>query len=117
MRALLRGLWEAHTWTLPGWLRGLAFAMLAVTIGYVAIGAGSRNGTAGGLAGSVVVLLLVLAAQWLAERRGAPERERRRVEEWPNRLLSWPRWKQIGILTIAVAFAETMLILGLLSAL
>ena len=117
MRALLKGLWEADTWTLRGWLRAVAFAIFAVTIGYVAIGAGSRNGTAGGLAGSVVVLLLALVAQWLAERRGAPERERRRVEEWPNQLLSWPRWKQIGVLTVAVAFAVTMLILGLLSAL
>ena len=117
MRALLKGLWEADTWTLRGWLRAVAFAISAVTIGYVAIGSGSRNGTVGGLAGSVVVLLLALAAQWLAERSGAPERERRRVEEWPNQLLSWPRWKQIAVLTVAVALAVTMLILGLLSAL
>lgn len=117
VRALLKGLLEAEPWSLRGTLFRVAFAILAVTIGYVAIGAGSRNGTAGGLAGSVVVLLLALAAQWLAERRGAPERERRRVEEWPNRLLSWPRWKQIGFLVVAVAFAVTMLILSLLSAL
>jgi hypothetical protein len=117
MRALLKGLWEADTWTLRGWLRAVAFAIFAVTIGYVAIGTGSRNGTAGGLAGSVDVLLLALAAQWLAERRGAPERERRRVEEWPNQLLSSPRWKQIGFLVVAVAFAITMLILSILSAL
>lgn len=89
-----------------------------VTIGYVAIGAGSRNGAAGGLAGSVVALLLALGTQWLAARCGAPERERRRVEEWPNRLLSWPPWKQIGLLVVAVAFAVTMLpLLSLLSAL
>ena len=117
MRALLKGLWEADTWTPRGWLRSVAFAIFAVTMGYLAIGSGSRNGTAGGLAGSVAVLLLALAAQWLAERRGAPERERRRVEDWPNQLLSWPRWKQIGVLLVAVAFAVTMLILSLLSAL
>ena len=113
MPALLKGLWEAATWSLRGVLLRGAFAAFAVTIGYVAIGAGSRNGTAGGLAGSVAVLLLALAAQWLAERRGAPERERRLVEEWPNQLLSWPRWKQIGFLAVAVAFAVTMLILSL----
>ena len=113
MRALMKGLWEADTWTLRGWLRAVAFAMFAVTIGYVAIGSGSRNGPAGGLGGSVVVLFLALAAQWLAERRGAGERERRRVEEWPNQLLSRPRWKQIAVLTIAVELAVTMLILGL----
>ena len=116
MRALLKGLWEADTWTLRGWLRAVALAIFAVTIGYVATGSGSRSGTAGGLAGSVVVLLLALATQWLAERRGAPERERRRVEEWPNQLLSWPRWRQIAP-SVAVAFAVTTLILGLVSAL
>lgn len=117
MRALLKGLWDAETWSLRGWLFAVAFAMLAVTIGYVAIGAGSRNGTAGGLAGSAVLLILALGAQWLAERRGAPERERRRREEWADQLLSWPRWKQIAVLTAGVAFAVTMLILSLLSAL
>lgn len=118
MRALLKGLWEAETWSLRGSLFAVAFAMLAVTIGYVAIGAGSRNGTAGGLAGSFVLLILALGAQWLAVvRRGAPERERRRREEWADQLLSWPRWKQIAVLTVGVAFAVTMLILSLLSAL
>lgn len=117
MWALLKGLWEAETWSLRGTLFAVAFALLAVTIGVVAIGDGSRNGTAGGLAGSVVLLILALGAQWLAERRGAPERERRRRDEWPNQLLSWPRWKRIGVLTVAVAFAVTMLILSLLSAL
>ena len=117
VRALLKGLWEAETWSLRGVLVGGAFAAFAVTIGYVAIGAGSRNGTAGGLAGSIVLLILALGAQWLAERRGAPERERRRREEWGDQLLSWPRWKQITVLTVAVAVAVTMLILGLLSAL
>lgn len=116
MRALLKGLWEAEAWSLRWNLFRVAFAILTVTIGYVAIGAGSRNGTAGGLTGSVVLLILALAAQWLAERRGAPERERLRREEWPNQLLSWPRWKQIGFLVVAVAFAVTMLILSLLSA-
>ena len=99
MRALLKGLWEAETWSLGGWLRAVAFAIFAVTIGYVAIGAGSRNGTAAGLAGSVVVLLLAFGAQWLAELRGANARERRRREEWAEQLLSWPRWKQIAVLT------------------
>ena len=77
-----------------GVLFGGAVAVLAVTIGYVAIGAASRNGTAGGLAGSVGLLILALGAQRLAERRGAPEREHRRREEWGDQLLSWPRWKQ-----------------------
>lgn len=117
MWALLKGLWEAETWSLRGVLVGGAFAAFAVTIGYVAIGAGSRNGTAGGLAGSFLLLILALGAQWLAERRGAPERERRRREEWGGQLLSWPRRKQIAVLTVAVAFAVMMLILGLLSAL
>lgn len=117
MPALLKGLWEAATWSLRGVLLRGAFAVLAVTIGYVAIGAGSRNGTAGGLVGSIVLLILALGAQWLAERRGARERERRRREESGDQLLSWPRWKQIAVLTVAVAFAVTMLILGLLSAL
>lgn len=116
MRALLKGLWEAETWSLRWILFAGAFAALAVTIGVVATGGGSRNGTAGGLAGSVVLLILALGAQWLAERRGAPERERRRREEWADQLRSWPRWKQIGVLTVAVAFAVTMLLLSLLSA-
>ena len=117
VRALLKGLWEAETWTLRWILFGGAFTVFAVTIGYVAIGAGSRNGTAGGIAGSIVLLLLALVAQWLAERRGAPERERRRREEWGDQLLSWPRGKPIAVLAVAVAFAATMLILSLLSAL
>lgn len=116
MRALLKGLSEAETWSLRGILFGGAIAVLAVTIGYVAIGAGSRNGTAGGLAGSLVLLILALGAQWLGERSGAPERERRR-KEWGNQLLSWPRWEQIAVLAVAVAIAGTMFILGLLSAL
>lgn len=96
----------------------MAVAILAVTIGYVAIGAGSsRNGTAGGLTGSAVLFILALSAQRLAERRGTPERERRRREGWANQLRSWPRWKQIGVLTVAVAFTATMLVLSLLSAL
>jgi hypothetical protein len=117
MRALLKGLWQAETWSLRARLCAVAFAILAVTIGVVATGAGSTNGVTGGIAGSVAVLLLALGVQWLAERRGAAEPERQRREQWPNQLLSWPRWKQIGVLTVAVAFAVTMLTLGLLSAL
>lgn len=117
VRALLKGLLGAEPWSLRGFLFASAFAILAVTIGFVATGAGSRNGIAGGLAGSAAVLVLALGAQWWAERRGAPERERRRREEWADQLLSWPRWKQIGVLTVAVAFAGIMLILSLLSAL
>jgi hypothetical protein len=114
---LLKGLWEAETWSLRGVLFRFALAILAVTIGYIATGTASRNGIAGGVAGSVVVLILALGSQRLAERRGTPERERRRREEWANQLLSWPRWKQIGVLSVAGAFAVTMLILSLLSAL
>jgi len=117
VRALLKGLWEAETWSLRGVLFASALAILAVTIGVVATGAGSRNGIAGGLAVSAAVLILALGAQRLAERRGAPGRERRRRQEWADQLLSWPRWKQIGVLTVAVAFAVIMLILSLLSAL
>lgn len=117
MRALLKGLVEAESWSLRGTLFRVAFAIFAVTMGYVAIGSGSRNGTAGGLSGSAVLFIFALATQRLAERRGTPERERRRREEWASQLLSWPRWKQIGLLTVAVAFAVTMLILSLLLAL
>lgn len=116
MRALLKGLWEAETWSLRWNLLAGAFAVLAVTVGVVAIGHGSRNGTGGGLAGCVVLLLLALGAQWLAERRGAPQRERRRRQAWED-MASWPRWKQIVVLIVAIAVAMTMLILSLLSAL
>ena len=114
VRTLREGLWEGATWSLRGVLVGGAFAAFAVTIGYVAIGAGSRNGTAGGLGGSIVLLIPGGAMAGQAARRpgaGAPRRE-----EWWDQLLSWPRWKQITVLTVAVAFAVTMLILGLLSA-
>lgn len=114
---LLKGLCEAETWSLRGTLFRFALVIPAVTIGFVATGAASRNGVAGGLVGSAVLLVLALGAQWLAERRGAPERERRRREEWGDQLLSWPRWKQIGVLTVAGAFALTMFVLSLLSAL
>lgn len=93
-----------------------AFAALAVTIGVFATGAGSRNGTGGGLAFSVLLLILAMGAQRLAERRGAPERERQRREKWED-IAGWPRWKQIAVLAVAVAFAVTMLVLSLLSAL
>ncbi len=76
----------------------------------------TRNGIVGGLAAFVVLLILALGARSLAQRRGAPERERRRREEWED-IAGWPRWKQIAVLTVAVAVAVTMIILSLLSAL
>ena len=58
-----------------------------------------------------------LGCPQLAERRarrsGAPAAR----EDWANQMLTWPRWKQIGVLTLGVAFARTLLIVSLLSAL
>ena len=112
----MKGLWEAETWSLRGTLFRGAFASLAGTVGFVATGTASRNGIAGGIAGFVVLLILALGAQRLAERRGAPERERRRREEWADNFAARPRRKQITYLTVAVAFAVIMLILSILSA-
>lgn len=116
VRALLRGLWEAETWSLRGMLMAGAFASLAVTLGSVAIGRASRNSIAGGLAGCAVLFILALGAQRLAERRGTPEREHQRREEWAHGFDRWPRRKQIAYLGVAITFAVTMLVLSVRAA-
>ena len=116
MRALLKGLWEADTWSGRGLLWRGAFTSAALTVLMVVTGA-TTNGIVGGMTAFIGFFVLALAAQRRAERRGTPERERRRREEWADALLGWPRWKQIAALAVALAFAGTMFVLAVVSAL
>jgi len=116
VRALLKALWEADTWSGRGLLWRGAFTSAALTVLMVVTGA-TTNGIVGGMTAFIGFLMLALGAQWRAEQRGTPERERRRREGWPAGLLSWPRWKQIGVLAVALALAATMFVLAVVSAL
>ena len=116
VRALLKGLWEADTWSGRGLLWRGAFTSAALTVLMIVTGA-TTNGIVGGMTAFIGLFMLAVGAQWRAEQRGTPERERQRREHWADGLLGWPRWKQIGVLAVALAFAATMFVLAIVSAL
>jgi len=68
-----------------------------------------------GAAGFALLLVLGGAAQYVAERTGAVERDRRRDDELLAEMAAWPRWKQISFLVVGVVVGVAMLLLRIWS--
>jgi hypothetical protein len=73
------------------------------------------RGVLGGSAGFAVLLVLGVVAQYVAERSGAVERDRRRDEDLRAEMADWPRWKRIAFLVVGVVVGVVMLLLRIWS--
>ncbi len=97
---LLKGLVGARTYS----LRGTLLVLSALSLGF-AVWSGATGRIGGALAGVgafVLLLLLGLVAQQIAERSGAVERDRRRDEELQAEIEAWPRWKRIAFFVVGL---------------
>lgn len=108
---LLRRLPGAPTsslrWTL------LTFSGIALALGLWSAVTGKAVGLLIGLAACVVLILLALAAQSVAIRTGATERDAAREKEIEAEIAGWPRWKQIAFLLFGLVGGVTVILLGI----
>lgn len=101
--ARFRGLLRAPGFRLRSFLLVTSLVSLAVA-GWSAA-TGRTSGLLAGSAGFVLLLLLGFVAQEVAERSGAIERDRLREEELRAEMATWPRWKQIAFLLVALVIS------------
>ena len=73
------------------------------------------GGLLAGLAGFVLLLTLRLAAQFVAERSGALERDRLREEELGAEMAAWPGWKRVTFLLLAALIGIGVMLLRMWS--
>jgi peptidoglycan/LPS O-acetylase OafA/YrhL len=102
----------------PGFrLRSLLLVSCLLSLGFAAWSATRTDmrGVLGGSAGFAVLLVLGVVAQYVAERSGAVERDRRRDEDLRAEMADWPRWKRIAFLVVGVVVGVVMLLLRIWS--
>ena len=102
----------------PGFsLRGFFLVSSLVGLGFAVWSAatGSAGGLLAGLAGFVLLLTLGVAAQYVAERSGALERERLREEELQAEMAAWPGWKRVTFMVLAALIGIGVVLLRIWS--
>ncbi len=97
---LLKRLAAAPTWSLRWTLLTLSVISLAIAIWGVS--AGGEGIAVGSVGASLLLMTLALAAQLVAERTGAVEKDRMQEEELRGEIAGWPRWKQITFLLVGL---------------
>lgn len=98
---LLSGAWSAGP---PGFrFLMLEFSFIALVVGIWGV-ASNRGATVvlGSLGAAVLLLLLAIAAQYVAERTGLVERQRIRDEERRAEMVGWPQWKRVAFVVLAL---------------
>ncbi len=111
--ALLKGLARA-----PGFrVRSYLLVSCLLSLGFAAWSAMSANmkGLLAGLAGFLLLLVLGVAAQYVAERSGAVERDRLRSERVRVEMAAWPRWKQVSFLAVWLVVVVGLILLRIWS--
>jgi hypothetical protein len=111
--AVLKRLGGAPVYSLR-W-RLLTFSFISLGIGVWGAVTGREGVAFGGLAAFVLLLVLGLAAQHVAERSGAVERDRTREEELRAEIAGWPRWKRIAFLLVGLVSGLGLLALRIWS--
>lgn len=96
-------------WTL------MAFSFISVGLAIWGGVTGREGVIFSGAAASVLLLVLAVVAQHVAERSGAVERDRRREQEHQAELARWPRWKQIAFLLVGLVLGVGVLALRIWS--
>ncbi len=110
---LLKSLPAAPTYSLRWTL--LTSSGIALALGLWSAVTGRAGALLIGLAVCVVLLLFALAAQGVALRTGATDREAAYEEEVEAEIRGWPRWKQIAFLLFALVGGVTIILLGIWS--
>jgi hypothetical protein len=108
-----RGLGSASGFSLRISLLVLSFLSLGFAVWSVTTGELTRF--VAGLAGFTLFLALSVAAQYVAERSGAVERDVRREEELRAEMAEWPRWKRNSFLVAGVVIGAGMIALRIWS--
>lgn len=81
---------------------GIWSAIFATTFGFLVA-----------LAISMVLVLLALVAQEVAQRSGALERDRLEEEQMVAEIEAWPTWKKVAFLVVALLGGVGVLALGI----
>jgi hypothetical protein len=109
LRALVRGVVSAPTFSLRWTL--LTFSVITLGIAIWSALTATAIGALAASAVAVVLLLLGLAAQEVAQRSGAVERDRLQEEEIRVEMAGWPDWKRIAFLVFALLAGVGLLVL------
>lgn len=91
------------------------FSLISAGLAIWGAATGRRGVAFGGVAASILLLVLAVGAQNVAERSGAVERDRVREEEHQTEISGWPPWKRIAFLLVGLVLGVGLLALRIWS--